>query len=104
MSTVLAAARQLAGAAGVDITPNTTGLPGVAQLETIVGTLIVVAVIAAVAGLLISATVWAIGNHSSNPQLVSRGKTGVLVAAVAAVLAGGAMLIVNFFFSIGQAL
>jgi hypothetical protein len=94
----------LIGAAGVNITPNGNGLPGVSQLEKMVGTLVVFAVIAAVAGVLISAITWAVGNHSSNPQLASRGKTGVLVAAVAAILAGGAMLLINFFFNIGAAL
>jgi hypothetical protein len=94
----------LMGAAGVNITPNANGLPGVGQLENMVGTLVVFAVIAAVAGVLISAITWAVGNHSSNPQLASRGKTGVLVAAVAAILAGGAMLLINFFFNIGAAL
>lgn len=94
----------LVGAAGVNITPNSSGLPGISALEKIVGSLIVVAVIAAVAGILVSAAVWAIGNHSSNPHRVSQGKTGVVVGAIAAVLAGGAMVLVNFFFNIGQAL
>jgi len=89
MSLLTTAAGPLVGAAGVNITPNSNGLPGVSQLENLVGTLVVVAVIAAVAGVLISAMTWAIGNHGSNPQIVSRGKSGVLVAGVAAVLAGG---------------
>jgi hypothetical protein len=45
-----------------------------------------------------------VGHHSSNPQIISRGKTGVMAAAVGAVLCGGAMLFVNFFFGIGAGL
>ena len=89
-------------AAGVNITANDNGLPGLGQLQKIVGSLITVAVIAAVAGVVISAGMWAIGNHSANPQIAGRGKSGVMVAAAAAVLAGGALAIVNFFFNIGS--
>lgn len=89
---------------GVNITPNSTGLPGIGALSNIVGALVTVGVIAAVAGLLLAAITWAVGNHSSNPQLASRGKTGVLVAAVAAVLCGGAMVLINFFFNVGSGL
>ena len=92
------------GGDGVTITPNATSLPGAASLEGMVGTLVIYAVIAAVAGLLIAAIVWAVGNHSSNPQLASRGKTGVLVSFVAAILAGGATLLISFFYNIGSAL
>jgi hypothetical protein len=86
---------------GVNITANSNGLPGLTQGETIVGALITLGVIASVAGLALSAVVWAIGNHSANPQVAGRGKTGVLVSSSSAVLCGGAMAIVNFFFNIG---
>ena len=92
----------LAGA--IDIGPNRNGLPGIAALENIVGALLTIALIAAVAGLAISAAAWAIGNHSSNPGLVHRGKSGVLVACAAAALAGGAVSLINFFSSAGGAL
>ncbi|MGO9956353.1 MAG: DUF6112 family protein [Solirubrobacteraceae bacterium] len=92
------------GAGGVNITPNSSGLPGISQGETIVGALLTFGVIAAVAGLIMGAMVWAVGHHSSNPQVVSRGKTGVMAGVVAAILCGGAMAIVNFFFNIGAGL
>ena len=92
------------GGTGVNITPNANGLPGIAALSNIVGALITIGVIAAVAGLALAVITWAVGNHSANPQLASRGKTGVLVAAVAAVLCGGAMVLINFFFNIGSGL
>jgi len=41
--------------------------------------------------------VWAVGSHTSNPHHASRGKTGVIVSACAAILVGSAVTIVNFF-------
>ena len=69
-----------------DVPPNTTGLPGISTLSNMVGALLTVGLIACVAGLVLAAIVWAIGSHSSNPHLAGRGKSGVLVAFVAAVL------------------
>jgi hypothetical protein len=86
---------------GVSISPNSSGLPGIAELDTIVGALLTIGLIASLAGLVISAIVWAIGNHSANPTLAGRGKTGVLVAFVAAALTGGAVALINFFAAAG---
>ena len=86
---------------GVNIAPNGSGLPGIAELETIVGALLTIGLVASLAGLVISAIVWAIGNHSANPTLAGRGKTGVLVAFVAAALTGGAVTLINFFAAAG---
>ncbi|HET9443637.1 MAG TPA: DUF6112 family protein [Acidimicrobiales bacterium] len=60
-----------------------------------------IALIAALAGLAISAAAWAVGNHSSNPGLVHRGKSGVLVACASAALTGGAVTLINFFADAG---
>jgi hypothetical protein len=90
--------------AGVNVTPNTTGLPGISELQTIVGALLTVGLIGALAGLAISVVVWALGNHSANPVLAGRGKTGVLVAFVAAALCGGAVTLINFFAGAGAKL
>jgi len=81
----------------VNIQPNRTGLPGIASLESIVGALLTFGLIAAVAGIAISAIAWAIGSHSGNPQVAGKGKSGVLVALAAAFLIGGATFLVNFF-------
>ncbi len=89
---------------GVNVTPNTSGLPGISELQNIVGALLTVGLIAALAGLAISASVWAIGNHSANPVLAGRGKTGVLVSFVAAALTGGAVALINFFAGAGGTL
>ena len=90
--------------AGVNVTPNTTGLPGITELQNIVGALLTLGLIGALAGLALSSIVWAVGNHSSNPVLAGRGKTGVLVAFVAAALTGGAVVLINFFAGAGAQL
>ena len=87
--------------AGVNVTPNTSGLPGISELDTIVGALLTIALIASLAGLVISASVWAIGNHSVTPALAGRGKSGVLVSFLAAALTGGAVALINFFAGAG---
>jgi hypothetical protein len=86
---------------GAGISPNSSGLPGIAELDKIVGALLTIGLIASLAGLVISAIVWAIGNHSANPTLAGRGKTGVLVAFVAAGLTGGAVTLIHFFAAAG---
>lgn len=88
----------------INVTPNTTGLPGISELQNIVGALLTLGLIAALAGLALSAIVWAVGNHSTNPVLAGRGKTGVLVAFVAAALIGGAVVLINFFAGAGAQL
>lgn len=85
-----------------DVTPNTNGLPGIPLLRQIAGALLTVGLVAAVAGIAISAMVWAIGSHSGNPHLASRGKAGVVAAAAAGILIGGADAIVGFFSDAGS--
>lgn len=87
----------------IDITPNDSGLPGIAQLRTIVGAVMTVGLILAVLALIVSAIVWAMGANSANPHLAGRGKSGVLIALGAAILCGGAVTLVNFFWDVGQA-
>jgi Family of unknown function (DUF6112) len=87
-----------------DVSPNSTGLPGISSLSNIVGALITIGLIACVAGLVIAAIVWALGTHSSNPYLAGRGKSGVLVALVAAILIGGANVLIDFFVTTGKGL
>jgi len=87
----------------VDINPNTNGLPGIVALENIVGALMTFGLIAAVAGVALSAIAWAVGSHSANPHVAGRGKSGVLVAAAAAMLIGAANTLVTFFSTAGGA-
>lgn len=89
---------------GPHITPNTTGLPGAGTAEKIVGALLTFGLIAAVAGIAVASITWAIGSHSANPHVAGRGKMGVLVACAAALLVGGADILVNFFAHAGASL
>lgn len=88
----------------INVSPNSSGLPGISELENIVGALLTVGLIAALAGLVISASVWAVGNHSANPVLSTRGKSGVIISFIAAALTGGAVALINFFAGAGGAL
>lgn len=73
-------------------------------LETIVGALLTLTLITAVAGLIVCAIGWAIGHASGSWQLETRSRTGVLVALGAAALAGGAVAWLNFLIGIGATL
>ncbi|MDR3359376.1 MAG: DUF6112 family protein [Bifidobacteriaceae bacterium] len=87
----------------IDIDPNDSGLPGIAQLKTIVGAVMTVGLILSVLALIVSAIVWGFGSNSSNPHLASRGKLGVIVSCAAAVICGASVTLVNFFWGVGQA-
>lgn len=104
MSTILELITTLPGALpqDINITPNDTGLPGISALRTIVGAAMTVGLILSVLALILSAAVWAFGSNSSNPQLTSRGKVGVLISCAAAIITGASVTLINFFWSVGQ--
>ena len=83
------------------IKPDPSGLPGGAVLERMLSGLMFWTLLAAVAGLLVSAIVWALSSHTGNYQHAASGKRGVVVAAAVALLAGSAVAIVNFFVGVG---
>lgn len=87
---------------GVNITPNSSGLPGIAQLREVVGAMMTIGLILSVLALLVAAIVWALGANSSNPHLAGRGKVGVLVALGAAIVTGASVTLINFFWNVGQ--
>jgi hypothetical protein len=80
--------------------PN-TNIPGTAQLSDLFNGFATWALLAAVAGILIGAVIWAIGHHSANYQQAYSGRKGVIVSAAAALLIGSAPALVNFFFFTG---
>ena len=86
----------------ITISPNSDGLPGIAQLRTIVGAVMTIGLILSVLALIVSAIVWGFGANSSNPHLASRGKIGVLVSCGAAVICGASVTLINFFWNVGQ--
>jgi hypothetical protein len=88
--------------ADININPNSDGLPGIDALQKIVGAVMTVGLILSVLALIVAAVVWGFGSHSANPHLATRGKTGVLVACGAAIITGGAVAFINFFWNVGQ--
>lgn len=86
----------------ITITPNDSGLPGIAALRTIVGAVMTIGLILSVLALIISAVVWGFGSNSSNPHLASRGKLGVLISCGAAIITGASVTLINFFWAVGQ--
>ncbi|MGO3022970.1 MAG: DUF6112 family protein [Brevibacterium sp.] len=89
--------------ANVDITPNDSGLPGIAALRAVVGAVMTIGLILSVLALIISAVIWGFGSNSSNPHLASRGKVGVLISCGAAIITGASVTLINFFWNVGQA-
>ena len=91
-------------ASGVNVTPNSTAIPGLKTLSTLVGSLMAFGLVLSLAGFVGCAIAMAIGHHSANPQWSTRGKMGLLVCLVAALLIGGSDLLINTFFNLGSSL
>lgn len=85
----------------VQVDPDPAGLPGSDVLQDLVNGLAFWMLLAALAGVLIGAGVWSLASHSNNHHWASRGRSGALVSALAAMVIGGASAIVNFFVSAG---
>lgn len=94
--------RILAGDPGVS--PNSNGMPGIGTAKEIVGGLLTLGLVASVGGLVVSAATWAIASHGGNYSGTHRGKQGVLVCLGAALLIGGADILVRFFSDMGSGL
>ena len=86
--------------ATVTVTPNQS-LPGTHTLLNLIGGLDTIVIFLAVAGVLISAGVMAVGSHSNNGRAADRGKTGLIASIAAAIIAGAVSAIINFFVSTG---
>jgi MFS family permease len=80
----------------VSMTPNPQDIPGSNVLTQLTNGLGGWALVAAMAGIVIGAVMWAFGHYSQNWQQAYNGRKGVLVSGLAAVLIGGAPYIVNF--------
>lgn len=91
----------LAGLASVQLNPDPNQLPGSNVLGDLTNGLAGWALIAAMAGVVIGAVMWAFGHYSQNWQQAYNGRRGVLVSALAALLIGGAPHIVNFLLQKG---
>jgi MFS family permease len=87
----------------VSMSPDSSALPGIAELTTLTNGLGAWALGLALAALLVGAALWALGAHAQNFQQSMVGRRAVLIAGLAALLIGAAPELVNFFFSAGQA-
>ena len=95
MSSILIAAEK------VSVKPDPNGLPGSEVLQSLINGLAFWMLLAALAGVLIGAGVWALASHGNNHHMASRGRSGALVSAAAALVIGAAGAIVTFFVNAG---
>lgn len=77
------------------------GLPGTPQLQGLINGFGTWALLAAIAGMLLGAALWALGHHSSNYQQAANGRKGLLVAGLAALVIGATPALITFFFTVG---
>ena len=92
----------IVAATGVGGQPDPNGLPGTSALESLISGVAFWALLASLAGLLISAAVWALSSHSGNYHHASMGRRGTLISAFAAFVVGAAPAIVAFFEDLGR--
>ncbi len=85
------------------VDPGGSHLPGSGQLQELINGLGFWALIAALAGMLVGAVMWAVGHHSSNYQQSYSGRKGVMVSGAAAMVIGAAPALIRYFFGLGQA-
>ena len=88
----------------MDVFPDFDGLGGIGDLRAVIGALLTFVLIVAVLALIVSAIVWAIAAANGNHAIASKGRTGVLVALGAAVLAGGGVAWMNWLIALGDQL
>lgn len=89
-------------ALNLNVNPDASGLPGSSTLLKLLGGLQFDAVLAAVAGVIIGAAVWAVSSHSNNYSGASRGRAAVIASGAAALLIGFGPALVQALFSMGQ--
>lgn len=88
----------------MDVFPDFEGLAGIGEMEEVIGALLMFVLIIAVLMLIVSAIVWAIAAANGNHVMAGKGRTGVLVALGAAVLAGGGVAWMNWLIALGDQL
>lgn len=88
----------------MDVFPDFGGVGGAAELQSIVGALLMFVLITAVLMLIVCAIVWAIGAASGNYQAATKARTGLWVSVGAAALAGAGVAWMNFLLDLGTQL
>lgn len=92
----------LVGSANLQLSPDTSALPGGDVLQHLMNGLDGWALALSLVGLVIGAAAWALGSHGQNYQQSFVGRRAVLISGLAALLIGAGPGIVNFFFNTGQ--
>lgn len=86
------------------IAPDFGAVAASGEISRIVGALLTVALVVAVAVLIVCAVTWAITSASGNWNVSARARNGVLVALGGAALTGGSLAWINFLLGVGAAL
>lgn len=85
----------------MNVFPDFDSLGGIGDLKSVIGAMLTVVLIMAVLMLIVSAIVWSIAASTGNPDMSSKGRTGVFVALGAAALAGCGVAWVNWLIGVG---
>lgn len=85
-----------------DVKPDKSKAPGASGIAEAINGFAFYALLAAAAGFLIGAAMWAIGGRIGNDYTASGGKTGMVVAAGVAFLVGATSAILNFAYDTGS--
>jgi hypothetical protein len=78
-----------------------TGLPGGSVAIQFLGGIIFYSLILTMVGVVLSAGLWAVGSFSNNYTQSVNGKRGFLICAAAALVIGGAFVLMQWFFTAG---
>lgn len=85
-----------------EVTPQKDKAPGAAGISEAINGFAFYALLAAAAGFLIGAAMWAIGGRIGNDYTAQGGKTGMVIAAGVAFLVGATSAILNFAYDTGK--
>ena len=87
-----------------NVTPDFGAVGASDELGQIIGALITLVLVLSVMMLLISAAAWAVSASAGNYQGAARGRMGVIVAVLTALIAGGGIAWANFLLATGEQL
>ncbi|MBJ7595060.1 MAG: hypothetical protein JF886_09410 [Candidatus Dormibacteraeota bacterium] len=91
-----------AGGSTIVAPPDPSGMPGSAQILSLVSGLRWFCLVASVATVGAGALAWAAASHTNNPYQSSRGKLAVVVGALGALAVGAAPALISWFFNLGS--
>jgi len=89
-------------AVNIHAAPDSSAVPGAAQLQTLLSGLMWAGLAASIAAVVLGGIAMGLGRHSGNPHMAERGKSAALGGAAGAFLIGAAAAIVTFAFQLGS--